>query len=83
MDREAPRKAFYDAINGQTPFHQNVMMYYGIGGIGKSSLIKKLKEDGMTYREVSESIGTSVSNVKNIVLGRTWKWLFNKEADQR
>lgn len=44
VDREAPRKAFYDAINGQTPFHQNVMMYYGIGGIGKSSLIKKLKE---------------------------------------
>lgn len=46
-------------------------------------LIKKLKEDGMTYREVSENIGTSISNVKNIVLGRTWKWLFDKEADQR
>lgn len=46
-------------------------------------LIKKLKEDGMTYREVSKIIGTSISNVKNIVLGRTWKWLFNKEADQR
>lgn len=44
INREAPRKLFYDLLDSNPPFSQNVIMYYGIGGIGKSSLIKNLKE---------------------------------------
>lgn len=56
VDRETPRQEFYDVIDGRSPFKGNVMMYYGIGGIGKSSLIKKLKEyakeQGILYSAV-------------------------------
>lgn len=44
INREAPRKVFYDLLGSNPPFGKNVIMYYGIGGIGKSSLIKNLKE---------------------------------------
>ncbi|MDD3040622.1 tetratricopeptide repeat protein [Bacteroides sp.] len=44
IDRKAPRKLFYDILGSEPPYNQNVIMYYGIGGIGKSSLVKNLKE---------------------------------------
>ncbi|WP_312102873.1 tetratricopeptide repeat protein [Pygmaiobacter massiliensis] len=43
INREAPRKLFYDLLKSEAPYDKNVIMYYGIGGIGKSSLIKNLK----------------------------------------
>lgn len=42
INREAPRQVFYDTLGGKS--QQKVIMYYGIGGIGKSSLVKNLKE---------------------------------------
>lgn len=44
INREVPRKLFYDILGSKPPFNKNVLMYYGIGGIGKSSLIMNLKE---------------------------------------
>ena len=44
INRETPRNVFYNILDSEPPFSQNVIMYYGIGGIGKSSLIKNLKE---------------------------------------
>lgn len=44
INREVPRNVFYDILDSEPPFIQNVIMYYGIGGIGKSSLINNLKE---------------------------------------
>ncbi len=41
INREAPRKLFYDLLRSEPPFDKNVIMYYGIGGIGKSSLTCK------------------------------------------
>lgn len=49
-DREEPRASFwkmYELVNGemQTESNVHVLSYYGIGGIGKSTLLKKLIEE--------------------------------------
>lgn len=44
INREKPRQLFYDALNDDEPLKKNVIMYYGIGGIGKSSLVKNLRD---------------------------------------
>lgn len=41
-DREEPRKAFWDLYNSMKPGEYSVLTYYGVGGIGKTSLLKKL-----------------------------------------
>lgn len=43
VNREKPRQKFYDLINSKAENNANTIMYHGIGGIGKSSLIKNLK----------------------------------------
>ena len=46
-DREEPQKAFwekYDSLNVNNGEH-DIIHYYGIGGIGKSTLLKKLRDD--------------------------------------
>ena len=43
VNREKPRKIFYDTVGNNSLIKKNIIMYYGIGGIGKSSLIKNLK----------------------------------------
>jgi len=56
MNRDIPRSIFYNTIEGPPPYEQNVIMYYGIGGIGKSSLVKNLTEhtakNGIFYMHV-------------------------------
>lgn len=42
---------------------------------------RELRNSGMKLTSIAESIGTSVSNVKNIVYGYTWTWL--KEGEKR
>lgn len=49
-DREQPRKVFfdkYDALKQQLPDVDDiyVITYYGVGGIGKSTLLRKLQEE--------------------------------------
>ena len=47
-DREEPRKAFWEKYNKMLQGNSNeiqVISYYGFGGIGKSSLLLKLKEE--------------------------------------
>lgn len=44
-------------------------------------LTRKLKKAGKTHTEISKIVGTSVSNVNNIVGGYTWKWL--KDGEKR
>lgn len=44
VNREKPREIFRNAIDACPSLYKNVIMYNGIGGIGKSSLIKNLKE---------------------------------------
>ena len=46
-------------------------------------LIKELRNKGLTLLRISEIVGTSVSNVKNITYGYTWEWLNKKEVDQK
>lgn len=41
----------------------------------KVRIIRELNKKGVKYSEISEIVGTSVSNVKNIIFGKTWKWL--------
>ena len=41
-DREEPRKAFWDIYNSINHDEYDIITYYGIGGIGKTSLLKKL-----------------------------------------
>ena len=56
INRDIPRKIFFDIIDGTPPFEKKLLMYYGIGGIGKSSLVKNLqkytKEQGVLYSSV-------------------------------
>lgn len=42
-DREAPRAAFWKIYNNLEPGDVEIINYYGIGGIGKSSLLKQLQ----------------------------------------
>lgn len=56
VDRDVPREAFYQVLESQPLSEQNILMYYGIGGIGKSSLIKNLRE----YTEKKEILHSSV-----------------------
>ena len=41
-DREEPRKAFWDIYESMQPGAYEVLSYYGLGGIGKTSLLIKL-----------------------------------------
>lgn len=41
-DREEPRKAFWDLYESMQPGAYEVLSYYGLGGIGKTSLLIKL-----------------------------------------
>ncbi len=41
-DREEPRKAFWDVYESMQPNNVMAMGYYGVGGIGKSTLLKKI-----------------------------------------
>lgn len=43
--------------------------------------IRQLKKSGLSSNEISKIIGTSKSNVENIIRGRTWKWL--KDGEKR
>ncbi len=46
-DREEPQKAFwrkYDSFNVNNGEH-DIIHYYGVGGIGKSTLLKKIRDD--------------------------------------
>lgn len=54
VNREKPRQIFYDIINNTQNADANIIMYHGIGGIGKSSLIKNLKEY-LTERNIGYS----------------------------
>ena len=44
-DREAPRAAFWSIYNSLQENDIEVINYYGIGGIGKSSLLKQLQKE--------------------------------------
>ena len=44
-DREEPRKAFWDLYDSMENGDYEVLTYYGIGGIGKTSLLYKLCEE--------------------------------------
>ena len=41
-DREEPRKAFWDIYDNMSAGEYMVLSYYGIGGIGKTTLLKQL-----------------------------------------
>ena len=41
-DRETPKKAFKDALEGKSPDDHKILMFYGNGGFGKSRLIEHL-----------------------------------------
>jgi predicted ATPase len=41
-DREEPTKAFMNAFNQKVESSYKVLTFYGIGGIGKSRLLKEL-----------------------------------------
>lgn len=45
-------------------------------------LIRKMRKENKKLKEIATTIGTSESNVKNVVYGYTWAWLDKKEADQ-
>ena len=46
-DREEPKISFMNAfnglLNGTRPF--SILMYYGVGGIGKTSLLRHLQQN--------------------------------------
>lgn len=44
--------------------------------------IRKLRKENKKIKDIATIIGTSESNIKNVVYGYTWAWL-KKEADQR
>ncbi len=44
-DREEPRKAFWDVYNEMEQGDYNVVAYYGIGGVGKTTLLNKLVKE--------------------------------------
>ena len=44
-DREEPRKAFWEKYNSVNDKEIKVISYYGFGGIGKSTLLLKLKDE--------------------------------------
>ena len=42
-DREEPRAAFWDTYNAIQPGEYDIIHYYGIGGIGKTTLLKQIQ----------------------------------------
>jgi len=44
-DREEPRKAFWDVYNSMVPGDYTAIAYYGVGGIGKTTLLRKLAQE--------------------------------------
>ncbi|MDR0919625.1 MAG: ATP-binding protein [Oscillospiraceae bacterium] len=56
INREHPRQLFYDIWNNVEISDKNVIMYYGIGGIGKSSLVKNLKEYVTEHKGMMTSV---------------------------
>ena len=49
-DREEPRKAFWDIYDSLGESEYEVLAFYGVGGVGKSTLLKKLG------REIEEEV---------------------------
>lgn len=43
--------------------------------------IRKLRKEGKALKKIAEIIGTSESNVKNVIYGYTWTWL--KDGENR
>ena len=58
-DREEPTKAFMNAFNQKVETSYKVLTYYGIGGIGKSRLLKEL------YRKVDFQHSSVVKGLLN------------------
>ena len=52
-DREEPQKVFWDRFNSLDENRQSVVNYYGVGGIGKSSLIDHLVSNLRKLRHVA------------------------------
>lgn len=44
-DREEPRKAFWDVYEAMVPGDVSAIGFYGVGGIGKSTLIDRVKKE--------------------------------------
>ena len=44
-DREIPREAFWNVYNSMEPGDVTAIGYYGVGGIGKSTLLKKIAQE--------------------------------------
>ena len=44
-DREKPRKAFWDLYNAMENGDYEVIAYYGVGGIGKTTLLKQIGKE--------------------------------------
>jgi len=44
-DREEPRKAFWDLYNSMENGNYEVLAYYGVGGIGKTTLLKQIGKE--------------------------------------
>ena len=55
-DREEPRAAFWNVYNGMQSGDYEVLNYYGVGGIGKTTLLKKIRD------EMEERIPGGASN---------------------
>lgn len=86
-DREEPRAAFwmnYDKLKKEMPCSSRVLTYYGIGGIGKTSLLEKMaaemdsdrdgKSDRVRYVqfdfESSQESNTVLERLKNLLQDR-------------
>ncbi|NMD72617.1 tetratricopeptide repeat protein [Bacillus sp. DNRA2] len=60
-DREMPTQAFVNAFREKKPDEYKVLTYYGVGGIGKSRLMKEL------YKKLDDLSPTVVKVVKVII----------------
>jgi tetratricopeptide (TPR) repeat protein len=63
-NRDEPKASFFNALNGlltgERPY--KVLMYYGVGGIGKSSLMKHLSQSILNDSIISVFINLEASN---------------------
>ena len=71
INREEHMDIFYRLVESQPPYHKNVIMYYGIGGIGKSSLVRNLKcyaeEHSIQYASVDFDDPENLSPYKALI----------------
>lgn len=75
-DREEPRKAFWKQYDKMAQEGSTILVYYGTGGVGKSSLLKKIIEemdaknnaqDGKPYKHIlCDFNDDSFSNVQDV-----------------